>query len=106
MSTVVDDDCVGLRCGTPNLLAVRETEARPQVSESGCGEGWSASQSVVTAVSAPALLPPPRTPDSSLGGPTAYRRKTPSSVWALAGLALMLMLSEGFANDWSARGHA
>lgn len=32
--------------------------------------------------------------------PTA-RRKTPARIWALAALALMLMLSEGVANDWS-----
>ncbi|MFE1963265.1 MFS transporter [Streptomyces sp. NPDC059479] len=32
--------------------------------------------------------------------PTA-RRRTPPRIWALAALALMLMLSEGVANDWS-----
>jgi MFS family permease len=57
----------------------------------------------VTAVVAPALL---RRPEAAgtLESPTAKAttwRTTPLRIWALAGLALMLMLSEGVANDWS-----
>ena len=53
---------------------------------------------VVTAVSMPALLhPQPKTvPEVS-----APRRKAPTRVWAMAGLAFLLMLCEGVANDWS-----
>ena len=62
---------------------------------------------------APALLPretappadaqlaePARTgqPDAT---PERARRRTPGRIWALAALALMVMLSEGVANDWS-----
>ncbi|MEK8170929.1 MFS transporter [Streptomyces sp. M19] len=35
------------------------------------------------------------------GGHRRARRAVPRRIWALAGLALMLMLSEGVANDWS-----
>ncbi|WP_433890149.1 MFS transporter [Streptomyces sp. CA-111067] len=35
------------------------------------------------------------------GADVSARRKTPRRIWALAALALMLMLSEGVANDWS-----
>ncbi|MEE4540451.1 MFS transporter [Streptomyces sp. V4-01] len=36
------------------------------------------------------------------GAPAGGRRRTPRRIWVLAGLALMLMLCEGVANDWSA----
>src|SRR5262245_45513637 len=48
-------------------------------------------------VAAPALLrrvPAPATP-----GPKV-RRKIPGRIWAMAGVAFLLMLSEGVANDW------
>lgn len=51
----------------------------------------------VAIAATPALLrrvPAPKTPEKK-------RRKTPGRIWALAGLALLLMLSEGVANDWS-----
>ncbi|WP_089205574.1 MFS transporter [Streptosporangium subroseum] len=57
----------------------------------------------VTTVVAPALLPRPEAADT-LERPTAKAatwRTTPLRIWALAALALMLMLSEGVANDWS-----
>ncbi|MEE6263194.1 MFS transporter [Plantactinospora sonchi] len=56
---------------------------------------------------APALLRPAPTPTASTGvaddGTTSSRRRrgTPGRIWALAGLALILMLCEGVANDWS-----
>ncbi|WP_066955185.1 MFS transporter [Streptomyces lushanensis] len=83
---------------------------------------------VVTVLAAPALLRPepaagdgtpgrdaPAGPDKAPGQDTASdtaragqarrapaaRRRTPPRIWALAALALMLMLSEGVANDWS-----
>ncbi|MEU5685839.1 MFS transporter [Streptomyces venezuelae] len=56
------------------------------------------------AASAPALLRPEpvdaATPESSKS-PAAARRATPRRIWVLAALALMLMLCEGVANDWS-----
>jgi MFS family permease len=72
--------------------------------------GWNAATTLsvvslfalaVTAVAAPALLPPrPRT--ATLGrSRAAGQRRTSLRIWALAGLALILMLSEGVANDWS-----
>lgn len=57
----------------------------------------------VTTVVAPALLPQPEaatTPERSTTKATTWRT-TPLRIWALAALALMLMLSEGVANDWS-----
>ncbi|ABP56860.1 major facilitator superfamily MFS_1 [Salinispora tropica CNB-440] len=58
----------------------------------------------VTAVVAPALLPrlaTTRTPTPASA--TKSRRASISPrIWALAGLALILMLTEGVANDWSA----
>ncbi|MFD7895528.1 MFS transporter [Streptomyces sp. NPDC059743] len=68
----------------------------------------------VTALAAPALLRPEpadgrEAADQQVAGsqapqaspaPTA-RRRTPPRIWALAALALMLMLCEGVANDWS-----
>ncbi|MFF8785027.1 MFS transporter [Streptomyces sp. NPDC015125] len=56
---------------------------------------------VVSALAAPALLPPepPGAGTSTAeGGPA---RRTPPRIWALAALAMMLMLCEGVANDWS-----
>lgn len=57
-------------------------------------------------VAAPALLrpEPARTTSTGVVGDTtasARRRGTPGRIWALAGLALILMLCEGVANDWS-----
>ncbi|MEW2393820.1 MFS transporter [Streptomyces venezuelae] len=56
------------------------------------------------AASAPALLRPEpadaATPETSKS-PAAARRATPRRIWVLAALALMLMLCEGVANDWS-----
>jgi MFS family permease len=46
----------------------------------------------------PALLR--RAPKPASTGPR-QRRKTPTRIWAMAGLALLLMLAEGVANDWS-----
>jgi MFS family permease len=54
---------------------------------------------VVTAVAAPALLQPE--PTATHKAPVAPQRRMPRYIWALALLALMLMLSEGVANDWS-----
>lgn len=66
------------------------------------------------ALSAPALLrpgPAARTKAADgvaagdgaevLAAGTNARRRTPRRIWALAALALMLMLCEGVANDWS-----
>ncbi|MEU3073462.1 MFS transporter [Streptomyces laurentii] len=53
-------------------------------------------------LAAPALLRTPRPPrESSPAKVSGGRRATPARVWALAVLALMLMLCEGVANDWS-----
>jgi MFS family permease len=52
----------------------------------------------VAIAATPALLrkvPQPKTAEKK------QRRRTPGRIWALAGLALLLMLSEGVANDWS-----
>jgi MFS family permease len=58
---------------------------------------------VVAALAAPALLRPQHTrmPDTSTPV-TKTRRTTARHIWALAALALMIMLCEGVANDWSA----
>ncbi|MCW2943784.1 MAG: transporter [Actinoallomurus sp.] len=57
----------------------------------------------VTALAAPALLRPEPTinPDTPAARTRTPRRTAPR-IWALAALALMLMLCEGVANDWSA----
>lgn len=60
----------------------------------------------VSALAAPALLPPERAraaeaPASEVQPRRALARRTPRRIWALAALALMLMLCEGVANDWS-----
>ncbi|MEU7589498.1 MFS transporter [Micromonospora sp. NPDC049230] len=76
------------------------------------GWGWSTTATLtavslfalaVAAVVAPALLPRPgaaSTLERSTTKATTWRT-TPLRIWALAALALMLMLSEGVANDWS-----
>lgn len=80
--------------------------------------GWSAAGTlaaaaavglVTTALAAPALLHREvYAAEEPEGGPAAEaaagakpRRKTPRRIWVLGALALMLMLSEGVANDWS-----
>ncbi|WP_378740052.1 MFS transporter [Nocardia brasiliensis] len=53
------------------------------------------------AVAGPALLRP-ESPRPAAVFPAGERRATPRRIWLLAGLALLLMLCEGVANDWSA----
>ncbi|MBO2462344.1 MFS transporter [Actinomadura violacea] len=53
----------------------------------------------VAVAAAPALLPPERAREA---GAARARRRVPWRIWALAALALMIMLCEGVANDWSA----
>lgn len=77
------------------------------------GLGWSAAATLggvgllgiaVAAVAAPALLPPePAAAHQAAAAADGVpaRRRTPGRIWALAALALMLMLCEGVANDWS-----
>ncbi|MFE4546323.1 MFS transporter [Streptomyces sp. NPDC056785] len=57
---------------------------------------------VVSALAAPALLPSgrERAAGSAQAAPSPGRR-TPRHIWTLAALALMIMLCEGVANDWS-----
>ncbi|MEV6757670.1 MFS transporter [Streptomyces sp. NPDC051214] len=56
----------------------------------------------VAALAAPALLRPDARPTGQpVATETAVRRGTPRRIWILAALALMLMLCEGVANDWS-----
>ncbi|MGW6026341.1 MFS transporter [Streptomyces sp. NPDC055099] len=56
----------------------------------------------VAALAAPALLRPEARPTGQPASTeTAVRRRTPRRIWILAALALMLMLCEGVANDWS-----
>ncbi|WP_329263969.1 MFS transporter [Streptomyces sp. NBC_01478] len=59
---------------------------------------------VVALVSARALLPAAPTAASAKTepAPAPGRRRTGSRIWILAALALMVMLCEGAANDWSA----
>ncbi|WP_328399745.1 MFS transporter [Nocardia sp. NBC_00403] len=56
---------------------------------------------IVAALAAPALLRPEirHTPEAFASD---MPRSTPRRIWLLAALALMLMLCEGVANDWSA----
>ncbi|GAA4501894.1 MFS transporter [Actinoallomurus oryzae] len=71
--------------------------------------GWSPATSLgavaalglaATALAAPALLrAEPRAPEAAT--PVRTRRRTPRHIWTLAALALMIMLCEGVANDWS-----
>ncbi len=56
---------------------------------------------VGAAAAAPALLRT-ETPSAAEVSATGERRTTPRRIWFLAGLALLLMLCEGVANDWSA----
>ncbi|QKG20793.1 MFS transporter [Actinomadura verrucosospora] len=53
----------------------------------------------VAVAAAPALLPPEHAREA---GVARARRRVPWRIWALAALALMIMLCEGVANDWSA----
>jgi MFS family permease len=53
----------------------------------------------IAAAATPALLG--RAPAQE-GARGPGRRRTPGRIWAMAGLALLLMLAEGVANDWSA----
>ncbi|MEU5951069.1 MFS transporter [Streptomyces sp. NPDC047525] len=56
----------------------------------------------VAALAAPALLRPEADPTEQASTTEALtRRRTPRRIWMLAALALMLMLCEGVANDWS-----
>ncbi|MFC9236315.1 MFS transporter [Streptomyces decoyicus] len=58
---------------------------------------------LVTGLASPALLrPAARRPVDAAAPVVNAPRKTPPHIWALATLALMIMLSEGVANDWSA----
>ncbi|MFB7598083.1 MFS transporter [Streptomyces sp. NPDC056160] len=66
---------------------------------------------VIALASARALLPAAESPGSGSGSgsatepeaaPSVKRRSTTGRVWLLAVLALMVMLCEGAANDWSA----
>lgn len=64
---------------------------------------------VIALASARALLPAAESPDADSGSatepeaaPAARRRSSAGRVWLLAVLALMVMLCEGAANDWSA----
>ncbi|MGW2748991.1 MFS transporter [Streptomyces sp. NPDC001450] len=60
---------------------------------------------VTASVSARGLLPStPASATATAGGeeaPAAKRRTAPGRIWILAALALMIMLCEGAANDWS-----
>lgn len=55
---------------------------------------------LVAVLLAPALLRPEA--GKRIGSGPGIRRKTPTVIWAMAVLALLLMLSEGVAYDWSA----
>ncbi|MER6142480.1 MFS transporter [Streptomyces sparsogenes] len=60
---------------------------------------------VIALLSAGALLPTAPTPadaNQTEQPPAAERRRTSGRIWLLAALALMVMLCEGAANDWSA----
>ncbi|WP_405811989.1 MFS transporter [Streptomyces sp. NBC_01520] len=61
---------------------------------------------VVTLATVPALMPPEAAPAGTGAegdaGPKSARRPVPRRIWIMAALALMLMLSEGVAGDWSA----
>ncbi|HEX6354406.1 MFS transporter [Actinophytocola sp.] len=54
---------------------------------------------VAAAAATPALLR--REPRPATAGPRPKRGKTPGRIWAMAIVALLLMLAEGVANDWS-----
>ncbi|MFD9499188.1 MFS transporter [Streptomyces sp. NPDC060035] len=57
---------------------------------------------VITLAAMPALLPPDAAPAKADDAPKSDRRPVPRRIWIMAALALMLMLSEGVAGDWSA----
>jgi MFS family permease len=70
--------------------------------------GWSPATTFVIAIgitlavamaASPALLHREKKP--AVTGRKKERRKTPGRIWAMAGLAMLLMLAEGTANDWS-----
>jgi len=74
--------------------------------------GWSpvttfaltAGLTLAAAVAATPMLlrkAPPQQAAATTDEPKKKRRRTPGRIWALAGLAMLLMLSEGVANDWS-----
>ncbi|MFC4031234.1 MFS transporter [Streptomyces polygonati] len=72
--------------------------------------GWSAPATLggtalvgvaVALATAPALLPREPVPAPADGAPEPGRRRTPPRIWGLAAVALMVMLCEGVANDWS-----
>ncbi|WP_307714440.1 MFS transporter [Streptomyces sp. V4I23] len=56
---------------------------------------------VAAAAAAGALLRPERAAEEEPAAGAPSRRRTPRRIWFLAALALMLMLCEGVANDWS-----
>ncbi|MGW0698295.1 MFS transporter [Streptomyces sp. NPDC002867] len=56
---------------------------------------------VAAAAAAGALLRPERAAEEEPAAAAPSRRRTPRRIWFLAALALMLMLCEGVANDWS-----
>ncbi|MGW3667805.1 MFS transporter [Streptomyces sp. NPDC005141] len=73
--------------------------------------GWSPASTLLavaalglaaSVLAAPALLRPDgaHAPEPGAGAPKV-RRRTPRHIWTLAVLALMIMLCEGVANDWS-----
>lgn len=53
---------------------------------------------VISLVAAPALL---HTKPEAHVAEKAPKRRVPTRIWVMAGLAFMVMLSEGVANDWS-----
>lgn len=72
--------------------------------------GWSAAATlaatslfglVISAFAAPALLPPASARAANPAAARGAAPRTPPRIWALAALAMMLMLCEGVANDWS-----
>ncbi|MFD4690360.1 MFS transporter [Streptomyces sp. NBC_00683] len=56
----------------------------------------------VTLAAMPALLPPDAAPAEADDAPKSAKGPVPRRIWIMAALALMLMLSEGVAGDWSA----
>ncbi|GAA3956368.1 MFS transporter [Actinomadura viridis] len=57
---------------------------------------------VIALVSARGLLPTAPAPAADAGKPAGRPGGAPGRIWILAALALMIMLCEGAANDWSA----
>ncbi|MET7367381.1 MFS transporter [Streptomyces sp. NPDC005566] len=56
----------------------------------------------VTLAAIPALLPPDAAPAETDDAPKSAKGPVPRRIWIMAALALVLMLSEGVAGDWSA----